>query len=69
MLVELGHWGHCFGGNNQLLTELEFSMCAAMEVFFLEGGVAHSVCPETLRVDCQLIVIPVSSSGAQTNRL
>lgn len=37
MLVELGRWVHCFGGNNQLLTELKFSMCAAMEVFFLGG--------------------------------
>lgn len=65
MLVELGRWVHCFGGNNQLLTELKFSMCAAMEVFFFWGGegeVTYSVYPETLRMDCQLTVIPVSSS-------
>lgn len=37
MLVELGRWDHCFGENNQLITELEFSMCAAMEVYFFGG--------------------------------
>lgn len=33
MLAELGRWGPYFGGNNQLFTELEFSIYVVTEVW------------------------------------
>lgn len=46
MLRELGRWDRCFGGSNQLGTELGFSICVVEKVQF-RG--THSVCPETLK--------------------